>query len=93
MIRFPNIQKKNISKNYPELAFKFPSNKKQDDIGGKFKFQAQDSFFGIFFLEIWRFKQRIALSEKKTFSNHAYYDFFKQKNALNSNFMAHFKLS
>ena len=34
-------------------------------IGGKFKFQAQDSFSEYFFLEIWRSKKRIALSEKK----------------------------
>ena len=33
--------------------------------GGKFKFQAQDSFSEYFFLEIWRSKKRIALSEKK----------------------------
>ena len=32
----------------------------------KFKFQAQDSFCGIFFFfEIWRSEKRIALSEKK----------------------------
>ena len=29
----------------------------------KFKFQAKDSFFGIFLF--WRFEKRIALSEKK----------------------------
>ena len=34
-------------------------------MGGNFKFQVQDSFFGIFFGEIWRFEKRIALSEKK----------------------------
>ena len=34
-------------------------------MGGNFKFQVQDSFFGIFFFEIWRSKKRIALSEKK----------------------------
>ena len=34
-------------------------------MGGKFKFQAQDSFLEYFFLEIWRSKKRIALSEKK----------------------------
>ena len=31
----------------------------------KFKFQVQDSFLEYFFLEIWRFEKRIALSEKK----------------------------
>ena len=31
----------------------------------KFKFQVQDSFSEYFFLEIWRFGKRIALSEKK----------------------------
>ena len=35
-------------------------------MGGKFKFQVQDSFLEhLFFLEIWRFEKRIALSEKK----------------------------
>ena len=35
-------------------------------MGRNFKFQVQDSFFGIvFFLEIERFEKRIALSEKK----------------------------
>ena len=34
-------------------------------MGGNFKFQVQDSFLEYFFLEIWRSKQRIALSEKK----------------------------
>ena len=33
--------------------------------GEKFKFQAEDSFSEYFFLEIWRSKKRIALSEKK----------------------------
>ena len=30
------------------------------------KFQVQDNFLEYFFLEIWRFEKRIALSEKKT---------------------------
>ena len=34
-------------------------------IGGKFKFQAQDSFLEYSFFEIWRSEKRIALSEKK----------------------------
>ena len=34
-------------------------------IGGKFKLQTQDSLLEYFFLEIWRFEKRIALSEKK----------------------------
>ena len=34
-------------------------------MGGNFKFQVQDSFLGIFFFEIWRSKNQIALSEKK----------------------------
>jgi hypothetical protein len=34
--------------------------------GGKFKFQAQDSFLEYFiFFEFWRSEKRIALSEKK----------------------------
>ena len=47
------------------LKFKFPCQKQQNVIGEKFKFQAQDSFLEYLFLEIWRFEQRIALSEKK----------------------------
>ena len=39
------------------------------DIGGKFKFQVQDSFLEYFFLENLRFEKHVALSEKKnTFS-------------------------
>ena len=34
-------------------------------MGGNFKFQVQDSFLEYLFWEIWRFKKRIALSEKK----------------------------
>ena len=34
-------------------------------MGGNFKFQVQDSDMELFVLEIWRFEQRIALSEKK----------------------------
>jgi hypothetical protein len=34
-------------------------------IGGKFKFQVQDSDLEYFFLEIWRFEKHISLSEKK----------------------------
>ena len=34
-------------------------------MGGNFKFQAQDSFFGTIFWEIGRFEKRISLSEKK----------------------------
>ena len=40
-------------------------------MGGNFRFQAQDSFFGIFFWgdwEIGRFEKRISFSEKGTFS-------------------------
>ena len=34
-------------------------------IGGKLKFQSQDSFLEYFFFEIWRFEKRIPLSEKQ----------------------------
>jgi hypothetical protein len=34
-------------------------------IGGKFKFQVQDSDLEYIFLEIWRFEKHIELSEKK----------------------------
>ena len=41
-------------------------------VGGKFKFQVQESFSEYFFLEIWRSGKRIALSEKKaTFSKYS----------------------
>jgi hypothetical protein len=40
-------QQKNIPKNYPELEH-------FTVIGGKFKYQAQDSFLEYFFVEIWR---------------------------------------
>ena len=33
-------------------------------MGENFKFQVQDSDLEYFFLEIWRFEKRIALSEK-----------------------------
>ena len=42
-------------------------------MGGNFKFQVQDSFLEYFFLEIWRFEKRIALSEKKTTFNMGVY--------------------
>ena len=38
-------------------------------IGGKSKFQAQDSFSEYFLFEIWRCKKRITLSEKDNFSS------------------------
>ena len=34
-------------------------------MGGNFKFQVQDSFFGTLFWEIRRFEKRIGPSEKK----------------------------
>ena len=34
-------------------------------MGGNFKFQVQDSDLEFIFFEIWRFKKRITLSEKK----------------------------
>ena len=34
-------------------------------MGGNFKFQVQDRDLEYFFLEIWRFKKQIALSDKK----------------------------
>ena len=63
-IRFSNLQisKKKIQKTILNLKFKFPT--KNTVIGGKFKFQVQDSFLEYSFLEIWRFEKRIALSEK-----------------------------
>ena len=40
-------------------------NKLFTDMGGNFKFQAQDSFLGIFVSKIGRFEKRISLSEIK----------------------------
>ena len=51
-----------IPKNYPELEI---WKKMFTDMCGNFQFQAQDSFFRIFFWEIGRFEKGISLSEKK----------------------------
>ena len=59
-------------------------------MGGNFKFQVQIVFLEYFFFEIWRSKERIALSEKKSplaalveilwgGINHAYPDWCNQK--------------
>ena len=48
-IRFSNLHKKNIPKNYPEIEIEISRQKHFTTIGGKLRFQAQDSFFGIFF--------------------------------------------
>ena len=62
------ISKKNYSK---KLSWAWNLNLLFTVFGRKFKFHAQDSFLEYFFLEIWRSKKHIALSEKKgTFSNH-----------------------
>ena len=45
IFQIPQSPKKIIPKNYPELNL----NKLFTDMGGNFKFQAQDSFFGIIF--------------------------------------------
>ena len=53
----PNLQKKIFQKTILNLKFKFPAKKHFTVIGGKFKFQAQDSFLEYFFfgdLEIWK---------------------------------------
>ena len=57
----PNLQKKIFRKAILSLKFKFPAKLQYTVIGGKFKFQVQDSFLEYFF---WRFKKHIALSEK-----------------------------
>ena len=62
----PNLEKKIFQKTILHLTYKIPSQTKQYYVmGGNFKFQVQDSFFGIFFFKIWRSKKRIALSGKK----------------------------
>ena len=60
MVKVAFFQKKNIPKKYPENI----SRQKQYHVMGEnFKFQVQDSFFGIIFFG--RFEKRIALSERK----------------------------
>ena len=44
------------------MKFKFSPQLQYNVIGGKFKFQAEDSFLEYFF---WRFEKHISLSEKK----------------------------
>ena len=49
---FSNLQiskKKIYQKAILNLKFKFPPNNSKVLLGGKFKFQVQDTFFGIFF--------------------------------------------
>ena len=46
----PNLPKKNIPKSYPELEISISRQLHFTVIGGKFKFQAQDSFLEYFFL-------------------------------------------
>ena len=57
----PIFQKKYSKK----LSWSWNLNKLFADMGGNFKVQAQDSFFGIIFGAIGRFEKRISLSEKK----------------------------
>ena len=61
----PNLQKKIIPKNYPGLEIQISRQFQYTVIGGKSKFQVQDSFLEYLFLEIWRFEKQIALSERK----------------------------
>ena len=58
------ISKKNIPKSYPRLEI-WISRQLYTVIGGKFKFQAEDSFLEYFFLRFGDLKNFIALSEKK----------------------------
>ena len=63
-IRFSNLQiskKKKFQKAILSLKFKFPANNSKQQI----QISSSGKYFGIFFLEIWRFEKRIALSEKK----------------------------
>ena len=65
VIRFSNLQISKIKifqKIYPELEIWISRLLWYTIIGGKFKFQVQDSFLEYFF---WIFEKRIALSEKK----------------------------
>ena len=64
---FSNLQisKNIIPKNYPGLEISISRQFQYTVIGGKFKFQVQDSFLEYFSLKIWRFEKQIALSERK----------------------------
>ena len=67
-IRFSNLQiskKKIFQKTILSLKFKFPANNSKVFLAGNLNFKFRIVFWNIFFLEIWRFKKRIALSEKK----------------------------
>ena len=58
----PNLKNKNIQKTILILKFEcccFTA------IGGKFRFQVQDSFLEYFYFGVWRFEKHIPLSEKK----------------------------
>ena len=54
----------NIPKNYPELEIQISRQLQYTVIGGKFKFQAQDSFFGIFFLRFGDLKNTLHFLKK-----------------------------
>ena len=67
-IRFSNlrISQKNYSKKIP---WAWNLNKLFTDMGGNFKFQAQDSFFGIIFLGDWEiWKTNLTFWKKGTFN-------------------------
>ena len=50
---------------FPEGLENTPLNKLFTDMGGNFKFQAQDSFLEYIFWEIGRFEKRMSPSEKR----------------------------
>ena len=70
-IRFSNLplSKKNSPRNYPELKSKIPAHNTHITVMGRnFKFQVQDSFFGIFFLG--DLKNKSHFLKKATFTIH-----------------------
>ena len=56
-IRFSNLQHKIFQKTILNLKFKFPAKKHFTVIGGKLKFQAQDSFLEYLFLRFGDLKK------------------------------------
>ena len=63
---FSNLQKTIFQKTILNLKFKFPANNSKVLLARNLNFKLRIVFSNVFFLEIWRFKKHIALSEKKS---------------------------
>ena len=76
-IRFLDLEKKNIAKNYLELEIQNSRPQNNTVMGGNFKFQVKNSFFGSFFWEIWKTNRTFwkkATFKKKEFKNFLFLD-------------------